>query len=384
MAPPLGIGNVFYEKLNALITKIGTYKEAGLVRKHIVEALKVFPNLEAVLGVIPDKASRGGQAHCIVLKGTVPVYFQGSKWNTPVGFWIPPEYPAVAPLSYVLPPKDTMFIRHNHPVVDSTGKVTIDYAQDWNHKSNLLGLVNRMCFVFSANPPLSSTRPSVTRTSLVKPSGTLYPEAQRGPYSSRQPLVQPESSSYMPLTYGSQTAAAKQALISTLSDRMRRDLLNRRAELAQFGSRISDEINDVYADLQQRQAVSRASDAEALKAQHVQMQTELMTIETQIKNLDSADAYNNVTQRSVVDDATDSMNASVRQVTRLNAENNALEDAMYAIYRAMADDEVDTAEGLRAIRKLAREQFYARALLWKVEQTRQHRAKLSRQAPAGM
>nr|QNO39393.1 vacuolar protein sorting 23D [Carpediemonas membranifera] len=379
MAPPLGIGNVFIEKLNALITKIGTYREAGLVRKHIVEALKIFPNLEAVLGVIPDKAVRGGQAHCIVLKGTVPVYFQGSKWNTPVGFWIPPEYPAVAPLSYVLPPKGTMFIRHNHPVVDATGKVTVDYCQVWHQHSNLLGLVNRMCFVFSANPPLSSSRPSVTRTSFSRPGGQLYPRAEsiRDPYG---------SGSHMPPAYGSQTAAAKQALISTLSDRMRRDLLNRRAELTQFGSRISDEINDVYADLQQRQAVSRGTDAEVLKAQHAQMQTELMTIETQIKNLDSADVYSNVTHRLVVDDATDSLNASVRQVTRLNAENNALEDAMYAIYRAMADDEVDAVEGLRAIRKLAREQFYARALLWKVEQTRQHRAKLSQhgQTPAGM
>lgn len=41
-------------------------------------------------------------SHLLLAEGTVPMYYQGVKYNIPVALWLPERYPLQAPMAYVV------------------------------------------------------------------------------------------------------------------------------------------------------------------------------------------------------------------------------------------------------------------------------------------
>jgi hypothetical protein len=59
-------------------------------------------------------------AELLLAEGTVPMYYQGVKYNIPVAVWLPEQYPLAAPMAYVVPSPD-MVIKPRHRFVDGSG-----------------------------------------------------------------------------------------------------------------------------------------------------------------------------------------------------------------------------------------------------------------------
>lgn len=57
----------------------------------------------------------------LLAEGTVPMYYQGVKYNIPVAIWLPERYPLAPPLVYVVPTPD-MVIKPRHTFVDASGE----------------------------------------------------------------------------------------------------------------------------------------------------------------------------------------------------------------------------------------------------------------------
>ena len=64
--------------------------------------------------------SDGRSATLLVAEGTVPMYYQGVKYNIPVAAWLPEAYPLAPPLAYVVPTPN-MVIKAHHAWVDPSG-----------------------------------------------------------------------------------------------------------------------------------------------------------------------------------------------------------------------------------------------------------------------
>lgn len=95
------------------------------------------------------------------LNGTVPISFNGAKYNIPMIIWVPKTYPYQSPTCFVTPTKGMwnensfysclyneisvlylyidMVIKQNHRSVDPNGQCYAPYIQDWSTSSNLVG-----------------------------------------------------------------------------------------------------------------------------------------------------------------------------------------------------------------------------------------------------
>ncbi len=114
----------------------------------------------------------------------------------------------------------------------------------------------------------------------------------------------------------------------------------------------------------------------AVRATH-----DLEVVTEAIARMEAAAASGDPTpDRAPLDDATDPANPSHRQVLRERAADLTMEDAMYRMYKAVCDNAVSLDAGMKSIRKMARQQYYHRALLWKIEKTKQARAEGIRSA----
>ncbi len=359
-----------------------------------MESLRSYTNLKPILGVIPAQS-----AHCIVLKGTVPMFFRGNKYNTPVGVWIPSTYPSTAPLPYVLPTKGVMFIRPNHPHVDQYGRVTLDSITSWRQGSTITNVLSEMCAVFGANPPVSSGTaiPVSQHAAMRRPQPQVQPltQMQQRPEQQRQQMYSNQSGPVhsfqsdmaygRPVMQGHSGTDQRSKLTSALTVRLHNDMAKHRAAVVQYANDATRLMAGAREDVRQKQATLNDMDGEvaALEQAIADDSRELAAVTARLEQMAAVGATKPVPDRCALDDATDSANASRRQMARLAAEDRALEDAMYKVYQAMDDEEVDLADGLKAIRRLSKDQFMRRALIWKIGQMRQRYAS-EMQAQAAM
>ena len=146
----------------------------------------------------------GRQCQKLVLRGTVPINYNGSSYNIPVDIWIPPEYPATPPEAYVMPTAG-MAIKPRHQHVGSDGKCYFPYLHSWNHSCNLLNLVQTVQVCFGADPPVYAKpqpqpaqqyqQPTQPYQQLVQPSAAVYarshshPDFQQPPAGGHQQLA---------------------------------------------------------------------------------------------------------------------------------------------------------------------------------------------------
>ena len=105
------------------------------VRQDCLDLVRECPSLHPHRDSIVH--NNGTESTLIVLRGTVPIYYQRNRYNIPVDVWVPALYPQAAPLTYVTP-TSTMIVAPNHRHCDREGKVYLPYLHQWNPQhSNL-------------------------------------------------------------------------------------------------------------------------------------------------------------------------------------------------------------------------------------------------------
>lgn len=96
--------------------------------------------------------------------GTIPIYYQGVKYNIPVKLHLPEGFPRAAPICYVTPTPN-MIIKPGHAIVDGSGLVRDPYSHRWAYpRSSLAELAAHLSEAFGREPPL-----------FAKPAGYVQP-----------------------------------------------------------------------------------------------------------------------------------------------------------------------------------------------------------------
>ncbi|XP_058510116.1 E3 ubiquitin-protein ligase RNF31 isoform X2 [Solea solea] len=90
----------------------------------------------------------------VYLAGTLPVLYEGSKYNIPVCVWLHETHPMSRPRCYVCP-SVSMVINPSCPCVDRSGNISLKGLKNWTHGvSNLSLLVSEMRRAFQVDTPL--------------------------------------------------------------------------------------------------------------------------------------------------------------------------------------------------------------------------------------
>lgn len=156
-----------------------TNEAVWIIRQHLLDAVQDFPSL--TLKVQKYTHTDGTTVPLLMADGTLPMYYQGVKYNIPVSLWLPERYPHVAPIMYVVPTPD-MIIKPRHAFVDASGVVSSAYLRNWSQPhSTLMIMCNDVSIQFGQDPPLFS-----------KPPGWVPPgPAQSHQQSPQRPVQQP-------------------------------------------------------------------------------------------------------------------------------------------------------------------------------------------------
>jgi ESCRT-I complex subunit TSG101 len=315
------------------------------------------------------------------LDGTVPIYYEGVQYNIPVNVWLPEAFPLAAPLCFVTPDQ-SMGIKPRHAHVDQQGAVALPYLQSWNPNagSNLIELVGIMSSVFGAEPPVYKRPDPAPRVSAAfVDAGVVVSSVSGGGARSRSgssgasaavagasvsaaavasasagaavvsPSPSPAAQLKAELT-ASVTARILDALKALRDDcALQIDLQTQtRAELV-LSSRRLDECERALAT---RRDTLRDAELPALAARTARVAQWL------------AEHESRAGQPLDPDSVVCARDALSRQMLDLVAADAAAEDALNALHAAR--EQLELGAFLKGVRKLARDQFQARALAVKV------------------
>lgn len=107
----------------------------------------------------PFTHNDGRTTRLLRAEGTVPIYYQGVKYNIPVKMFLPEGFPRVGPICYVTPTAN-MIIKPGHGLVDGGGLVRRDPSGEWRYPASALAeFARHLADAFGREPPLFAKPP---------------------------------------------------------------------------------------------------------------------------------------------------------------------------------------------------------------------------------
>ena len=107
----------------------------------------------------PFTHNDGRTTRLLRAEGTVPIYYQGVKYNIPVKMFLPEGFPRVGPICYVTPTAN-MIIKPGHGLVDGGGLVRRDPSGEWRYPASALAeFARHLADTFGREPPLFAKPP---------------------------------------------------------------------------------------------------------------------------------------------------------------------------------------------------------------------------------
>ena len=281
------------------------------VVNDIRRCTRQYPTLHPVIDTF--KSPDGSSKPLIALRGTVPIVYKALEYQIPIHIWLMSYHPAGPPRIFVVPTINMIF-RNPHPHVDHTnGMLYMSYLSDWNpHSSTLTGAVNAMVQVFSVKPPVYARPVSSSRTNLIR---TLTQQILRN-FSNESARVRTAK----------QTLATRTSQLSALHSNLH-SLQSRKSRL-QFR----------FFDLEARLSV--------LQMWH------------KYHPEPPADAH--------IDSITHPRHVQTAQRIELKATDLSYNDAMDFVDEAFVKRVISVDTYIRQLRQIARAQFFARALVNKL------------------
>jgi len=251
----------------------------------------------------------GHSQNLVILRGTIPIKYRGVSYNIPVEIMVMSYHPNGPPKMYVKPTQN-MEVKQRHDHVDRNGLIYLPYLTTWDPiRSSLIGGISAMIEVFSRIPPVYAVNNSSS-----------------GGKNTRE-----------------------------------QNLANLTARCTKRFQEISDEAtNDAIQLLSKRDAGSKNA------VQISKLKQEKEHLEKYIKDF-------NVTAGDIdVDTMIHPRNTHAEQIMQCLAKDSALDDALAQIEDAKLTGVIDLETFMRETSRLAREQFFARALLRKVKMHQAH------------
>ncbi|ORX36004.1 UEV domain-domain-containing protein [Kockovaella imperatae] len=366
----------------------------------------------------------GQTALLLLLHGTLPIHYRGATYHIPIHLWIPLEYPRSPPLAFVVPTKD-MGVRKGREV-DPSGRIREEVVNEWWSRSDkgIETLLQQLIGVFSITPPVfarppgtqpvrhatSSSSPpppparpdslpqyashlhshrqesppvpdrprqaSAFHTTPASPSAQWHPavsSSQAPPVNRPQHPVHPARPTQDLLSSADDISIAAPAppskppppsllhlhaillphlnaslpvLVHSLQTN-RQHLLDRREDLTSGEPAIRDEMARL-------EAVKKVCDSVGRKMDNVVAQGE-----TRVAELESRGEIS-------VDEVVCGISIVHNQLIDLVAEDNAIEDTIFHMTRALDAERIDIDRFVKSVRSLAREQYMKRALIERI------------------
>ncbi|KAK9861601.1 hypothetical protein WJX84_010622 [Apatococcus fuscideae] len=408
------------------------YKEKAKwpIRQAVLDLAQDFPTL--LIKQENYTYPSGSTFMLLKAEGTLPMVYQGVKYNIPVCVWLPEQFPWTAPILYVVPTPD-MIIKPRHSFVDPSGLAMTPYLRHWTYsQSNLCDMAHDTSIQFGQDPPLFSKPPGWTSSpppqQPPRPSPTQHPppphmgaydtfhaeNPMRSPnssFSGPPGIPRPSSSSAMQNGYaephqmqesiwsGAVAAAGnsfshqhqprahpspppvrppeppksrpnldgvfKEAAIQALTRRLQGSLSAMNATAA---SEV-DSAMETQAKLAQR--------GEALESAVAGMQAERRGLESTVLELSGkttaltrwlAENESKLPEGTEFDADTAIVPADSlsRQALEAQAKDMAIEDALYALDKALQHGTITSEAYLKQVRLICRRQFFVRALGHKI------------------
>eukprot|EP00891_Asterochloris_glomerata_P007192 jgi/Astpho2/7192/e_gw1.00113.157.1_t len=317
------------------------------VRQHLLDVVQEFPTLvlKAQTYTYPD----GRSATLLMVEGTLPMYYQGVKYNIPVAIWLTEQYPQQAPLTYVVPTPD-MIIKPRHSFVDASGVVNTPYLQHWSPQlCNLVDMGHDTSIQFGQDPPLFRLPAAGARPVPTPPAAMPVP-------------VPPHLSFLL-------QAAFRKAAIAALTRRLQSSIAAANADAAAE----MDSLFETQGKLTRREeeiqkgVAALQKERQALEACVLSMSGKTVALERWLEENEAKLPQGEINP----DEAIVAADSLSQQALEAQAEDLAIEDTLYALERALTNGVITADAYLKQVRLICRKQFFVRALGMKVA-SKQH------------
>ncbi|XP_073135946.1 protein ELC-like [Henckelia pumila] len=294
-----------------------------IIREHFISIFQDFPSFKPSIGTFTH--NDGTEVTLLTANGELCV--SKNAPFVPLTIWIHELYPQIAPMVYVVDSGNSMHhIYHDHPFVKSSGATTSSYLENWLfHKCNLSDLVRNLIKLFSYNHPFYySGVPKCDHPSMVSKT------------------------------------EAMDRLTCTIFYDMEAIMAKNEEEIMS--------LSTLHSELERR--------GEAMETGISELELEKKCLCDRTKKLDDGrDRLLNWLQfndekyvvNCEIDDIFEGLDKKSSLLIDLGANDLAIEDLMYVLDKAVEQGVVGFEVYIKQVRILAREQFFCRAKVNKIQ-----------------
>lgn len=297
-----------------------------IIREHLISLFQDFPSLKPSIGVFTH--NDGNDVKLLNANGELRVSHHAPP--VPLTIWVHEFYPHMAPIVYINLENSVYPIYENHPFADSSGATTSSYLKNWHFtKSNLSGLAHNLIKLFSHNHPFyysgrasSSAHPSTVSKmeAMDRLACSIYSDM-----AAITAKTQEEIENLSSLQVELQKRAEAVEILMTVLEREERNLKGRTKELCEESDKLLNWLK-VY---------------------------------------DQGSSY-----FFPIDDAFESLDGKSEIMLECSAADSAVEDLMYKLDKTVEEGVVSFDVYMKQVRVWAREQFYYRAKMEKIESSK--------------
>ncbi|KAL0244920.1 hypothetical protein GEMRC1_009000 [Eukaryota sp. GEM-RC1] len=332
---------------------INSFTNPAVAHSHVKQLCQSYPSLKPEQRRFPRN---GGYALGIILTGTVPMIYQGRKYNIPVNIVLDnyPQRPIV-----IVTPTATMQVSNNHPFVASNGRCDkLQYLQGWQPgNSTLLNLAAILSREFGNRPPVHAKPASGAQPVNTQPAGN---------YS--QPLVEPMTNPQSPTTPGygapiptpsSNIGAAKSTAISKV-----------KKELGSIHNDADQELAKLKRDQQTLQAstIDISSSIEKMVGEKEDLVKNISVLKQKLNDMNQGIASLQQTSSNTkpLSESVVPADAWSKQILEGRVLISSTEELLFALSSSVSDGHITIEECLKGLRDLFKKQFYAKELERKI------------------
>lgn len=329
----------FEKYIQKYLNKLG-YQETTKCKNDLVNTLRVYkclaPSAETYV------FETGEVQQLLNLGGTIPIKYKEENYNIPVKIWVLKDYPETPPFCYVIPTKDMEL--SVSPYLDHSGLVELPCLTEWNHKATDLNTFLQIARItFSETPPVFS-----------KPKLSARRKLSKDEFESVWEEHFPDEDEKLLKTFFLKSAS------ETCRSKLGEEYSKTKAEV--------DSLHSVNKELIDRQEAIQ-NILENIKTKEIETDE---TIEIVAKTLDTFKSV--VTERSKevngddIEELIKVPNAAHAQLLEAMANDEAINDCIYALGQALENEKITLEVYLRKVRELSRKQFTCRILVNSLQQ----------------
>ena len=314
------------------------YTKPLATKRDVSNALEEYDDLR--VNIKKYYFSNGIEKKLLCLSGTIPVMIAKVTYHIPIEIWIQETYPHTPPICFVTPTK-TMQLR---PVKNmlTDGRLDLPYLNEWRAQThNVLGCIQVILVEFTEEPPV------VAKETL---SSNLPKLESRRDFST---AVDASGSN----SHFSEDDLMHKSMVSAANDALKRcynSKLNEVKALKQANDKLKSGKNILNSKIQKAESIVAEIDKNIawMKSTNQEMEKEQCCLKTLSEEFD-------------IDQVIQPTTPLYSQIVNLVAEEQALEDTAYYLFKALEKSAVDWGIFIKEMRSLTRHQFVLRALIQK-------------------